>query len=128
MNAIVNTKPTINGKPVDVPAKTFAVVSAIEELEKIEADCDRKVISMIDCIRAEYNFLVSLYGQEIIDEAFDNVPLDEIDCNEVTVGVLNVLSAIKKPVEDAKMKQATSKLNRPEIKRIVDIVKTASKS
>lgn len=109
---------TLCKRTVKLPKKTLNILSKIDELEKNEAQYERREISAVDCVTAEYNFLVDLYGHDTVNEVFEGVHFEEIDTSDISVAVIDTLAAFSRPVDAAKIKRATDVLNTQAFKRV----------
>lgn len=109
---------TLCKRTVKLPKKTISVVEEIERLEKIEAQYERREVGAVDCVTAEYNFLVFLYGQDNVNEIFEGEQLEDIDTSDISVAVIDTISAFSRPVDEAKMRRAADVLNTQGFKRV----------
>lgn len=112
---------TINGKRTELPKRTISIVEQGEALNAIEAGHERGEINLIECLTEEYKYLVTLLGQDKVDEIFDGEVLEDIDVSEISLAVIEIQHAYQKRVSDVKAKYALEPLTRPEIKTALEV-------
>lgn len=112
----------LNKKSFDLPKKTIGIMQKIEDLLEIEKQYEDKEIKVIECVHAEYDFLIAILGEKKTAEYLGSNDINEIDINEVSVAIVHILNAYKDKVENVRMEYAQKQLNNPAVKQALNIM------
>lgn len=118
---------TLNGHNYPLPTKTLAVVEQIETLMQTEMQFEKRQIRAVDCLTAEYGFILSIFGEEKSAEILGADNIREVDVNEVSISVIKILTAYNEKVEKAKLEKQMQVLSDPKIKQALDLMKSSNK-
>lgn len=118
---------TLNGHSYQLPTRTLAVVEQIESLMQTEMQFEKRQIRAVDCLTAEYGFILSIFGEEKSTEILGADNIREVDVNEVSIAVIKILTAYNEKVEKAKLEKQMQVLSDPKIKQALDLMKSSNK-
>lgn len=113
-----------NGKSYDLPKKTISVMSALDEVSRVD---ENKNLDLRQKYDRCHRFMKDILGEESCKEIFGSEHLDEIDLSEITLAVNKVIDAYEKPVNDYNQEKGMSKLNSIPFDKIIALSKAADK-
>lgn len=114
----------VNGKSYDLPKKTISVMSALDEVSRVD---ENKNLDLSQKYDRCHRFMKDILGEESCKEIFGSENLDEIDLSEITLAVNKVIDAYEKPVNDYNQEKNMSKLNGVPFEKIIALSKAADK-
>ncbi|MEG2295432.1 MAG: hypothetical protein RSB96_01665 [Oscillospiraceae bacterium] len=115
-------KVILNKKGYDLPKRTMGIMQKIEDLLEIEKQYESGEIRVIECVSAEYNFLIDILGEEKTGEYLGSNDINEVDISEVSVAIVHILNTYKDKLENARMEYANKQLNNPAVKQALNIM------
>ena len=114
----------VDGQSYDLPKKTLAVVSQMDEVLKVDANSKLNVRQKFQKC---HDFIKGLVGEETAKEMFGSDNLEEIDLTEVTLAVKKVVEAYDKPINDYDNDKTRHAFDDLPIEKLNSIVKAADK-
>lgn len=114
----------VDGQSYDLPKKTLAVVSQLDEVLKVDVNGKLNIRQKFEKC---YNFVKSLVGEEAAKEMFGSDDLGEIDLTEVTLAVKKIVEAYDKPITDYELSKNMEKLDSLPIEQINSMMNAAEK-
>lgn len=118
---------TFNSRSYALPTKTLAVVQQIDELMTVEVGYEKGQIKALDCLTAEYQFIIDTLGADKSAEILGSDDINEIDVSDVSIAVMKILTAYTEKVEKAKLEKQLQSLNDPKMKQAMELIKAAGK-
>ena len=113
----------VENKSYDLPKKTISVMSALDEVTKVDSNNNLSVRQKFEKL---HKFMKDTVGEENCREIFGSEQLDEIDLSELTLAVNKVIDAYEKPVADYHREKNMDKLNDIPLEKIISITKAAN--
>ena len=114
----------VNGKSYDLPKKTISVMSALDEVARVD---ENKNLDLRQKYDRRHRFMKDILGAESSKEIFGSEHLEEIDLSEITLAVNKVIDAYEKPVNDYNQEKNMSKLNGVPFEKSIALSKAADK-
>lgn len=100
------------GKKIELPKYSVALALQIEDLDRVEG-------TVSDKLKALYDFVESLIGEQITELIGS---FDDVDPNMLNILFLQIVNCYNKPLNDYNMKEATKIMDDPNIKKTLDTI------
>ncbi len=113
----------VDGKSYDLPKKTVSVMSAMDEVMRVDSD---NGLSLRQKFEKLHNFMKNAVGEENCRKMFGSDSLNEIDLSELTLAVRKAIDAYEKPVADYDREKNMSKFNDIPFEKISSLTKAAN--
>lgn len=114
----------VNEQSYDLPKKTIAVMSEMDEVLKVDSNSKLSVKQKYEKL---HNFIKHLVGEEQAREMFGSDKLEEIDLSDVTLAVKKVVDAYDKPITDYDAEKTARAFDSIPFEKIVSMTKAAER-
>lgn len=110
------------GKKYELTKKTIKTTHKILEIGKLSEQLNQNIIAIEEYVKKALEFVKYVIGERNTLEILETDDINEIDVNELTIVILNILAAYRKPIDDEVMRENREKLNSEEFKTMLDVL------
>lgn len=114
----------VNGRSYDLPKKTVAVMERLDAVLLVDSI---KGLTVRQKYEKLHSFIIELIGKENAAEALGGEKLADLDVSEITLTIRRIVDAYERPIAEYQAEQASAKLNRLPLDRIVETMNAAEK-